>query len=135
MNYYVLASIENLLPHVFLLWEIPYPLNFRKKLLIMRKRNIKINVFLNVEEKKMLEEKSRGSRLSQSNFIRNLIKDFNYNNFPNTNVDNLTNTISSNINDLYKLKNQIHYLGYFREEELLQSIIDSLNELIVKEPK
>lgn len=101
----------------------------------MRKRNIKINVFLNVEEKKMLEEKSRGSRLSQSNFIRNLIKDFNYNNLPNTNVDNLTNTISSNINDLYKLKNQIHYLGYFREEELLQNIIDSLSKLIGKEPK
>lgn len=83
----------------------------------------------------MLEEKSRGSRLSQSNFIRNLIKYFNYNNIPNTNVDKLTNTISSNINDLYKLKNQIHYLGYFRKEELLHSIIDSLNELIVKEPK
>lgn len=50
-----------------------------------------------IEENKMLEGKSKGSRLSQSNFIRNLIKDFNYNNLPNTNIDNLTNTISSNI--------------------------------------
>ncbi len=39
----------------------------------MRKRNIKVNVFLNESEKKMLEEKSNKARLSQSDFIRNLI--------------------------------------------------------------
>ena len=42
----------------------------------MRKRNIKINVFLNEYEKKMLEEKSNKARLSQSDFIRNLIRDY-----------------------------------------------------------
>lgn len=40
----------------------------------MRKRNIKVNVFFNEEEKKMLEEKSKNSKLSQSDFIRTLIK-------------------------------------------------------------
>lgn len=100
----------------------------------MRKRNIKINVFLSEEEKKMLEAKSNEARLSQSDFIRNLIKDFSCNKLPKIDVDNLINIISSNINDLSKLKNQIHYLGYFREEEFLQNIIDSLNKLIVKEP-
>ena len=98
----------------------------------MRKRNIKINVFLNEEEKKMLEEKSNIAKLSQSDFIRNLIKDFTYDKSIKIDVYNLANTISSTTNDLSKLKNQIHYLGYFREEKFLQNIIDSLNELIVK---
>ena len=45
----------------------------------MRARNIKINVYLNEEEKKMLEEKSTKTKLSQSDFIRNLIEDFDIN--------------------------------------------------------
>lgn len=41
----------------------------------MRKRNIKINVYLNEVEKKMLIEKSSKVKLSQSDFIRKLIAD------------------------------------------------------------
>ena len=44
--------------------------------MIMRKRNIKINVFLNEDEKRMLVEKSNKARLSQSDFIRKLINDY-----------------------------------------------------------
>lgn len=45
----------------------------------MRTRNIKINVYINEEEKKMLKEKSNKNKLSQFDFIRNLIaKDNNY---------------------------------------------------------
>ena len=36
--------------------------------MIMRKRNIKINVFLNEDEKRMLVEKSNKARLSQFDF-------------------------------------------------------------------
>lgn len=42
----------------------------------MRKRNIKINVFLNEMEKNMLVEKSNKARLSQSDFIRKLNNDY-----------------------------------------------------------
>lgn len=42
----------------------------------MRKRNIKINVFLNEDEKQMLVEKSNKAKLSQSDFIRKLINDY-----------------------------------------------------------
>lgn len=99
----------------------------------MRARNIKINVYLNEEEKKMLEEKSTKTKLSQSDFIRNLIEDFDINYTSKNDIAGLTNIISENINNLTKLKNKIHYLGYFREEELIQRIIGSLNGTI-KEP-
>lgn len=99
----------------------------------MRARNIKINVYLNEEEKKMLEEKSTKTKLSQSDFIRNLIEDFDINYSSKNDIAGLTNIISENINNLTKLKNKIHYLGYFREEELIQRIISSLNGTI-KEP-
>lgn len=45
----------------------------------MRIRNIKINVYLNEEEKKILKDKSNKARLSQSSFIRNSIESFNFN--------------------------------------------------------
>ena len=99
----------------------------------MRARNIKINVYLNEEEKKMLEEKSTKTKLFQSYFIRNLIEDFDINYSSKNDIAGLTNIISENINNLTKLKNKIHYLGYFREEELIQRIISSLNGTI-KEP-
>ena len=99
----------------------------------MRARNIKINVYLNEEEKKMLEEKSTKTKLSQSDFIRNLIEDFDINYSSKNDIAGLTNIISENINNLTKLKKKIHYLVYFREEELIQRIIGSLNGTI-KEP-
>ena len=99
----------------------------------MRARNIKINVYLNEEEKKMFEEKSTKTKLFQSDFIRNLIEDFDINYSSKNDIAGLTNIISENINNLTKLKNKIHYLGYFREEELIQRIISSLNGTI-KEP-
>lgn len=41
----------------------------------IRVRNIKLNVFLNQEEQKLLKEKSNKIRLTQSDFIRNLINE------------------------------------------------------------
>lgn len=96
----------------------------------MRKRNIKINVFLNDEEKKMLETKSNRARLSQSDFIRNLIRDYDNDNPLKIDIDDITNKTFTIINNLSKLKNKLHYLGYFHEEEYLQNQIDNLNNLI-----
>ena len=96
----------------------------------MRKRNIKVNVFLNEEEKKMLEEKSNKARLSQSDFIRNLIRDYTNDKPLEINIDNIVNNIFNITDDLSKLKSKLHYLGYFHEEEYLQNKIDNLNDLI-----
>ena len=99
----------------------------------MRKRNIKVNVFLNEVEKKMLEEKSKNSKLSQSDFIRNLIQDFKVEKPNKNDTTNFQDIVLNNINDLINLKSKIHYLGYFKEEEFLQNIISNF-ESIVKEP-
>lgn len=96
----------------------------------MRKRNIKINVFLNDMEKKMLEEKSNKARLSQSGFIRKLICDYTDDKKSKIDIDNIVNNIFNIINDLSKLKIKLHYLGYFHEEEFLQDQINNLNNLI-----
>ena len=96
----------------------------------MRKRNIKINVFLNEDEKRMLVEKSNKARLSQSDFIRKLIRDYTNDKPLEINIDNIVNNIFNITDDLSKLKSKLHYLGYFHEEEYLQNKIDNLNDLI-----
>lgn len=45
----------------------------------MRNRNIKLNVFLNEEEYNLLKFKTRKLDISQSTFIRKLIKDYEVN--------------------------------------------------------
>lgn len=98
----------------------------------MRTRNIKINVYLNEAEKKMLEEKSSKTKLSQSDFIRNLIYDFKKNSLSNNEINNIVNNLLESINDLIKLKQKLHYLGYFEDEEFLQYKIQNLQFLANK---
>ena len=78
----------------------------------------------------MLEEKSNKARLSQSDFIRNLIRDYTNDKPLEINIDNIVNNIFNITDDLSKLKSKLHYLGYFHEEEYLQNKIDNLNDLI-----
>ena len=78
----------------------------------------------------MLEVKSNKARLSQSDFIRNLIRDYTNDKRLEINIDNIVNNIFNITDDLSKLKSKLHYLGYFHEEEYLQNKIDNLNDLI-----
>ncbi len=78
----------------------------------------------------MLEVKSNKARLSQSDFIRNLIRDYTNDKPLEINIDNIVNYIFNITDDLSKLKSKLHYLGYFHEEEYLQNKIDNLNDLI-----
>ena len=48
----------------------------------IRIRNIKLNVFLNEEEQILLKEKSNKARLTQSDFIRKLITEYDNNDNP-----------------------------------------------------
>lgn len=89
-----------------------------------------MNVFLNDVDKKMLEEKSNKARLSQSDFIRFLIRDYTDDKSLEVDISNIVNNIFNITDDLSKLKVKLHYLGYFHEEEYLQSQIDNLNNLI-----
>lgn len=75
----------------------------------MRKRNIKLNVFLNDGEKKMLEAKSNRARLSQSDLIRNLNIDYKIKTSSIFNKE--TNVKEIDINNIIRiLERNIEYL-------------------------
>lgn len=93
----------------------------------MRRRNIKINVYLNETEKKMLKEKSSESKLSQSDFIRNLIDHFKEDSLSNSDISHIVYNLLEITDDLLKLKKKLHYLGYFEDEEFLQNKITNFN--------
>ena len=92
----------------------------------MRNRNIKLNVFLNEEEHDLLKEKTRKLGISQSTFIRKLIKDYEVN--PKAKID--SNIIKSIINDLTKINNYMHRWSYINFESLLTYDIDYLSKFI-----
>lgn len=92
----------------------------------MRTRNIKLNVFLNEEEHNLLKFKTRKLEISQSTFIRKLIKDYEVNS--KTKID--SNIIKSIINDLTKINYYMHRWGYINFESLLTYDIDYLSKLI-----
>ena len=95
----------------------------------MRKRNIKINVFLNEDEKRMLVEKSNKAKLSQSDFIRKLINDY-------TNDDVIKNNLEKKlqllkiVEDLSLLKKQMDFLNYSDYSNFIAKQIRDINNII-----
>lgn len=95
----------------------------------MRKRNIKINVFLNEDEKQMLVEKSNKAKLSQSDFIRKLINDY-------TNDDVIKNNLEEKlqllkiVEDLSLLKKQMDFLNYSDYSNFITKQIRNINNII-----
>lgn len=90
-------------------------------------RNIKLNVFLSVREHDLLIEKTNKVRLTQSDFIRMLIKDYTYETKPKIDIDTI---IKSVINDLSKLNDYMHRWEYTEFEKLLNRDINDLNKII-----
>lgn len=85
----------------------------------MRTRNIKINVYLNEDEKKMLEEKSNKVGLTQSNFIRNLINKYTENIISHNDIEDILNEVSQISINLTQLAKHLHWVGNWKEEETL----------------
>ena len=70
--------------------QVPNPKNYRKDEK-MRKRNIKINVFINEEEQIRFKNKVKKLGLSQSSYIRKIIKSTSY--FSYITMNNFINMI------------------------------------------
>jgi len=85
----------------------------------MRMRNIKINIYQN--KKNMLEEKSSKTKLSQSDFIRNLITDFKEDSLSKQDINYIADSLQESITELLKLKKRLHNFGYFEDEEFLKN--------------
>ena len=72
----------------------------------MRKRNIKVNFYLNENEKNILNEKYKKAKLSQSDFLRYLIINYQNKNLSEDNIEDINNSLSKVINNLLVLKNR-----------------------------
>ena len=85
----------------------------------MRTRNIKINIFLNEEEKRILDEKVKKSGLNKSEFFRKIILDYKLKEQPDERFYEILSQLRGMANNRYQ--------GYMREEKftpLLHQIQD-----------
>ena len=96
----------------------------------MRKRNIKINVFLDEEEKQMLVEKSNKSKLSQSDFIRKLINDYANDDGTKSNLEEERVQLLKIIENLSLLKRQMDFLGYRDYSNLIIRQINQIKNIL-----
>ena len=102
----------------------------------MRKRNNKINIFLNDEEKEILKSNTKKLKLSQSEYIKNLIIGYEIKipivkeeSKPKKDeyiIENVVKVLEENIECLTKVKNRFHYLGYFDDERAIGTKIKFL---------
>ena len=102
----------------------------------MRIRNNKVNVFLSDDEKFILKRDSSKLKLSQSEYIRNLIIGYEIK-IPEVKeeqkpkkdeyiIENIAKSLEENIECLIKVKNKFHYLGYFEDERAIGTKIEAL---------
>ena len=98
--------------------------------MIMRKRNIKINVFLNEDEKRMLVEKSNKASLSQSEFIRKLINDYANDDGTKSNLEEERVQLLKIIENLSLLKRQMDFLGYRDYSNLIIKQINQIKNIL-----
>lgn len=98
----------------------------------MRKRNIKVNVFLNEEEKKMLEEKSKNTKLSQSVFIRNLIKQYYATQPTKDELSAIKISLVKIIDNLSLLKRQMDFLRYSDYSNFISKQINQILDITSK---
>ena len=102
----------------------------------MRNRNIKINVFLNEEENKMLNEKAKKSGLNKSEFFRKTILDYQLREQPDERfyeILSLLRNMANNLNQMARTYNR--YQGYMREDKFtpllhqIQDLVLSLEQV------
>ena len=94
----------------------------------MRNRNIKINVFLNEEEKKIFDEKVKKSGLNKSEFFRKIILDYQLREQPDERFYEILSLLRNMVNNLNQMARTYNrYQGYMREDKftpLLNQIQD-----------
>ena len=108
----------------------------------MRNRNIKINVFLNEEEKKIFDEKVKKSGLNKSEFFRKIILDYQLREQPDERfyeILSLLRNMANNSNQMARTYNR--YQGYMREDKFtpllnqIQDFVLSMQEVYLTPQK
>lgn len=102
----------------------------------MRNRNIKINVFLNEDENKILNEKVKKSGLNKSEFFRKIILDYKLKAQPDERFYEILSQLrgmANNLNQMARTYNR--YQGYMREDKFtpllhqIQDLVLSLEQV------
>lgn len=94
----------------------------------MRNRNIKINIFLNEDEKKIFDEKTKKSGLNKSEFFRKIILDYQLKEQPDERFYEMLSQLrgmANNLNQMARTYNR--YQGYMKDDKfrpLLNQIQD-----------
>lgn len=108
----------------------------------MRNRNIKINIFLNEDEKKIFDDKAKKSGLSKSEFFRKIILDYQLKEQPDERfyeILSLLRNMANNLNQMSRTYNR--YQGYMREDKFtpllnqIQDFVLSMQEVYLTPQK
>lgn len=108
----------------------------------MRNRNIKINIFLNEDEKKIFDDKAKKSGLSKSEFFRKIILDYQLKEQPDERfyeILSLLRNMANNLNQMARTYNR--YQGYMREDKFtpllnqIQDFVLSMHEVYLTPQK
>ena len=108
----------------------------------MRNRNIKINVFLNEEEKKIFDEKVKKSGLNKSEFFRKIILDYQLREQPDERFYEILSLLRNMVNNLNQMARTYNrYQGYMREDKFtpllnqIQDFVLSMQEVYLTPQK
>lgn len=108
----------------------------------MRKRNLKVNVFLSPEEKKIFDEKARKSGLSKSEFFRKVILDYELKEQPDEKFYEILTQLrgmANNLNQMARIYNRNQ--GYVNDYKIVplfnqvQDLVLSLQDVYISPKK
>ena len=97
----------------------------------MRKREIKLSVYLNYDEWKMLTLKAEKVGYNQSALVRSLIEGFEPKEKPSEEFYEDLNSIRKVGNVLNQIARRAHYQGYIEDEKFLRKMENELQNLIL----
>ena len=107
----------------------------------MRNRNLKINIFLNLEEKKIFEEKAKKSGLNKSEFFRKIILDYQLKEKPDERFYEVLSQLRGmaiNLNQIARACNRYGYVNndkYISLAHKIEDLVLSLQEVYVVSQK
>ena len=116
----------------------PFKIFIESEKKFMRKRNLKVNVFLNPDEKKIFEEKAKKSGLNQSEFFRKIISDYQLKEQPDERFYEILfqlRGMANNLNQMARVYNRNQgYVNDYKIVPLFQEVRDlvlSLQEVYI----
>lgn len=108
--------------------QVPNPKNYRKDEK-MRKRNIKINVFINEEEQIRFKNKVKKLGLSQSSYIRKIINEDMDNVIHKDEIKPILEQIKALNHDLVRARNFMIMNRIHNGEELLEKVLTKIRTI------